>query len=436
MPFYRYSATDKTGAQSTGTIEAQSPDDAMLQLVRQGLNVSQLMKAPDMGPQPVQRPTTQEPPRGIPTPVPQPAAQSTTPTTGIVRTKHASDQDRFLLFSQLSKQLKAGIGPAEAFNDLRMRVPRHMSQSMEDASRAATNGQPISDTFERYPNLYPESVVGMTRAAEHGGFLEEGFELLAEQAQNAHTFGISFWWVKPMVINAIVALPLALLFLQALVKAWDIVDNQGEGATMGSSVGALGVSVLKEILWPIGPLTALLWGGTYWLYRYGRTHEMRRKRHEIALRWPVFGARTRHENLAVFSWVMSKLAKSGVSPRRSWELGAASVPNLAVKEKLDRVGNALSGQEKLSEALFREQFFPQEYAPIIATAEHTGDIPGAFDQLAKISKAEFDAAQTHAKMQSGGWGRAGCMAVGGLIIILLCWVMYYELLPAILKGLE
>jgi len=65
-----------------------------------------------------------------------------------------------------------------------------------------------------------------------------------------------------------------------------------------------------------------------------------------------------------------------------------------------------------------------------------GDMPGAFEQLAKISQGEFDAAQDAAKFKSKGWGRAGCWAVGGLILILTCWAMYYELLPAILKGLE
>lgn len=440
MPFFRYSATDKSGAPTSGTVEAATPDDAMLKLVNSGLSVSQLMKATGGGQPPVQPQRIQEPPARTAAPQPQPVkptpATTTSPSWSIIRTKPGTDKDLMLVFSQLAKQLKAGIGPAEAFNDLKLRVPRHMSESMEEASRAATNGKPISDTLERYPDLYPENVVGMLRSAEAGGFLEEACELLADQSQNAHAFGRMFWWVRPMVLNAIISLPLAFLFLQALVKAWDVVDKQGEGATMTSSLAALGLSVLKQILWPIGPITLVLWGGAYWLYRHMRTDKMRLKRHEIALRWPAFGARTKHECLAVFSWVMSKLSKSGIAPKKSWELAAASVPNLAVKDRLVRIGNALGRQEKLSDAVFREGLFPQEYAPIIATAEHTGDMPGAFEQLAKISKSEFETAQTEARLKSGGWGRAGCFLVGGILMILLCWVMYYELMPAILSGLE
>jgi hypothetical protein len=56
--------------------------------------------------------------------------------------------------------------------------------------------------------------------------------------------------------------------------------------------------------------------------------------------------------------------------------------------------------------------------------------------LAKISRSEFEAAQIDAKTKSGGWGRAGCILTGGLMLILVYWVLYYELMPAILKGLE
>jgi len=445
MPLYRYSATDKSGAQTTGTIDAPTPDDALMQLLKSGLTVSQLMKAPESPPINPPRvyherakqaqPQAQPKPQPQPAPVPVVKTPATKPATDVVRTKVATDHDRFLFFSQFAKQLKAGMGPAAALDDLKFRVPKHMLPAVTDASSAATNGQAISDSFERYPDLFPHNVIGMVRAGEQGGFLDEATELVGDQSQNSAAFLRSFWWVRPMVFNALISLPLAYLFLKALLKAWDIVDKQGEGATMGSSLGALATSIFRELLWPIGPMTIVLYAGMYWLYRYVRTEEMRYKRHEFALRWPTIGARARHEGLAVFSWVMSKLSKSGLSPKKSWELAAECVPNLAVKEKLLKVGNSLSGQEKLSDAIFKEDLFPQEYAPIIATAEYTGDMPGAFEQLAKISKSEFEAAQTDARLKSGSWGRVGCMVVGGLIMMLIAWVIYRQLVPAI-TGLD
>ena len=58
-----------------------------------------------------------------------------------------------------------------------------------------------------------------------------------------------------MVVNAIVAIPLALLFLQGLVQAWNIVEQQAESASTGSSIAALLSGTFRELLWPVGPLT-------------------------------------------------------------------------------------------------------------------------------------------------------------------------------------
>jgi len=447
MPFFRYSGTDQSGSPTSGTVEAASADDAMMQLVKSGLNISQLMKT--LSASVPTTPVAREPVKvALTTPVPpQPVAPKqvvakpipatpAAPKGPIIHTKEASDKDRMFLFSQLSKQLKAGMGLAEALTDLRPRVSKKITPSLEEAAKAATNGKPISDTFEQYPDLYPEYVVGMIRAGEQGGFMEEACGILSDQAQSAHLFGRSFWWVRPLIINALIAMPLAILFLQSIVEAWKIVEPKGEEATMADAIAGMTQSVLHGLVWPYGPITLILYALSYFSYKALRAPKARQRRHEIVLRWPVFGARTKHECLAVFSWTMAKLAKGGTSPKRSWELAADTVPNLAVRDKMLRVGQALSGSERLSDALFKEGFFPEEYGPIIATAELTGDMPGAFEQLAKISQGEFDAAQDAAKFKSKGWGRAGCWAVGGLILILTCWAMYYELLPAILKGLE
>src|SRR5262249_47297146 len=157
-------------------------------------------------------------------------------------------------------QLKAGIGLAEALSDLRVRVARQISPSLEEAAKAATNGKPISETFEQYPDLYPESVVGMLRAGEQGGFMEEACEVLSDQAQSAHLFGRSFWWVRPLIVNSMIALPLAILCMQTVVEAWKIVEPKGEEATMNDAINAMVQSFFHGLLWPYGPLTLLVYG--------------------------------------------------------------------------------------------------------------------------------------------------------------------------------
>jgi type IV pilus assembly protein PilC len=454
MPSFRYSATDKSGTSVDGILDAPTADDALLQLVNQGLMVNQIMKsfgpaaaAPKAEPQ-AKPQATPDPPRPVikpiqPQPVrsqtPAPVATLVTQTPDpvqIIRTRRASNKDRLFLFSQLAKQLKAGIGPAESLDNLKSRVPKFMADSLDDASKHAISGRPMSDAFEKYPDLYPEHVVGTLRAAEVGGFLPEGCDLISDQAMNAHSFNRWFWWVGPMVINAVIAIPLALLVMKGLIAAYDTVDKQGQSATAASTSGALAQGIFKMLLWPVGPITLAIWLIIIFFTKWLRSAPATRVRHEIAFRWPLFGKRAKHECLSVFSWVMSKVANAGVSPHKAWQLAACSVPNLAIKERLLRIGNGMGGAEKLSDAVFREKLFPNEYAPVIAVAEHTGDMPGAFDQLFRISQVEFDASQTHARDRSARWGCAASMAVSGIILIILTWYFYNVLFAHVLSGLD
>ncbi len=455
MPSFRYSATDKAGTAIDGILDAATADDALLQLVNQGLMVNQIMKS--FGPAPAAvkpQPQAQlEPQKAQPAPRPvikpvqpqpvrsqNPAPIATVVTKApdpvqIIHTRRATNKDRLFLFSQLAKQLKAGIGPAESLDNLKTRVPAYMTDSLEDVSKHAMAGKPMSDAFEKYPDLYPEHVVGTLRAAEAGGFLPEACDLISDQATNAHSFNRWFWWVGPMVVNAVIAIPLALLFTKGLITAYDTVDKQNT-PTAGSTNTALAQGISRELLWPVGPVTLALWLIIFFFTRWLRSGPATKIRHEIAFRWPLFGRRAKHECLSVFSWVMSKVANAGVSPKKAWQLAACSVPNLAIKERLLRIGNGMGGAEKLSDAVFREKLFPNEYAPVIAVAEHTGDMPGAFDQLFRISQVEFDASQTHARDRSARWGCAASMAVSGIILIILTWYFYNVLFAHVLSGLD
>jgi type II secretory pathway component PulF len=153
----------------------------------------------------------------------------------------------------------------------------------------------------------------------------------------------------------------------------------------------------------------------------------------VGHRFPVFNKRTRHEGLSVFAWTASKLAKSGLSPARTWSLAAESVPNNAMRDEMVAMGLRLNGSEKLSDIVRGSPIFTEEYMPLIATAEVTGDIPGTLDRLSQASRTEFETAETYAKMRSGCWGALGCLVTAFFGIAVICWV-YYRVIPSRIES--
>jgi type II secretory pathway component PulF len=443
MPFFQYTATDKNGRQVNGTLQAATPDAAMQALRGAGLSTVDV-RAPKAQAVAQQRPATAPPRQSAPSvnrpihqaarPIAIPAPTAAQP---VKRTARSSDKERFFLFSQLAAIYRAGINPAQGINDIARRTNNVFTESLHDMSAAAGEGIPLSTVMKRYPDLFPSHVAAVTEAGEMAGFMPEAFEEISRQAEVAHKFGRWFIWVWFVVINALVSIPLIILTTRAMLLSWEKIDKQGGGdASLNWALGVIGRSFGEKILWPIGPLILLMWICLYFGRRYIRSNRMLVFRHRLGLKYPVFGARARQESFARFSWTLSYLSRAGIAPASAWRIAAESVPNLAMRDILLHGGNWMQGSERLSDIIAKSRVFPEEYAPMVANAELTGDVPGAMDRLSKMSHSEFETATNYAKVRSGVWGCLGMFVTSGIVLAILFYFWYHELTGAVLKGME
>jgi Na+-driven multidrug efflux pump len=60
---------------------------------------------------------------------------------------------------------------------------------------------------------------------------------------------------------------------------------------------------------------------------------------------------------------------------------------------------------------------------MIATAEFTGDLPGAMQRLSDVSAGEFVAAENYAKIRSGCWGALGCLITSAIAMGMILYVV-------------
>jgi general secretion pathway protein F len=272
----------------------------------------------------------------------------------------------------------------------------------------------MSDVMALYPDLYPEHVVGLIRAGEVGGFLPDAALTVSQQAENAWKFKRWHWWTWLVSWNFILTIPGCMLVYQgwmyAFNRAWEDMD-QGQNNFM-KFIG-------KGIIWPYGPATLLLillW----YLSRYViGTRPFNKFRHELVMATPMLAKRTRNENMTIFSWTMGRLAHSGVPPYRAWPLAAESVPNLAMRSRLENAGESMREGVKMSEVVFHSKLFPEEYAPLVATGELTGDMASTLERLSNVSRTEYEVGTTSAKLWNASIGCAAMIVASGLILIVI-----------------
>ncbi len=443
MPFYQYSATDKTGRQVNGTLQAATSDAAVEALRGAGMTTVDIKApkkpvAPKAQPVAAARPRVVSPPVSAPVrrpaaPQPQPVAAPAT----LFRTVRASDKERFFLFSQLAAVYRAGINPAQGLNEIAQRSNTTFTPALSAMAAAAGEGVPLSSVMKRYPDLFPHHVSAVTEAGELAGFMPEAFEEISRQAETAHRFGRWFLWVWFVVINALISIPLVIVVTRGLLLSWEKIDKGGGGdSSLSWALGQIGRSIVEKLIWPFGPLLLAMWGLLYVGRRYLRTDRLDRFRHKLGLKYPVFGARARQENFARFSWTLSYLSRAGIPPSQSWQVAAESVPNLAMRDVLLRGGGWLQGSERLSDIIHKSGVFPEEYAPMVANAEMSGDIPNAMDRLSKMSHHEFETATNYAKVRSGVWGCLGMFVTSGIVLAIFFYFWYHELMGTVLKGFE
>jgi type II secretory pathway component PulF len=299
-------------------------------------------------------------------------------------------------------------------------------------SQAAQEGTSMSSVMELYPDLYPAHVVALTHSGEVGGFLPDACDTIAQQAQKAHKFRRWFVWIWFVVFNAALSIPLVYVITRAALSTWDAVEARGGDVTQSQSLGILGNSAWHWLLWPIGPITLTVYALCYLLWRLYFARRSTRFRDGVALNWPVFGARARAENLTMFSWTMSRLAQAGLPHSQAWDLAARSAPNEVMSARLQGLGSSVGRDQPASAAMQRSNLFPPEFGTVIGTAELTGDVPGAYNQLAEMSRGEFESAENLAKIRGGCWGALGCFL--SCAFVLAVFLRFYgELLAKVVK---
>jgi type II secretory pathway component PulF len=449
MPSFQFSATDANGQPRQGQIQASNAAEALQALMRQGMTSPRILaESPGtsaatrraQAPQPViqQNPVQQAPVQRPAQPVQRPLQQTQMPPVGPVKinvpaapaapkvhyTRRSSDKDIYFLFAQISEQLRAGIGPMQLFSELsQMYKDPKYKDSLAMIAEAASEGKSISDVMELWPDLYPEHVTGLIRSGEVGGFLPDAAATVSEQAFNAHKFKIFHaWFVWVLAINML-SIPLVFMFRQALLYYKDQQEIHPQGGDPFAVFKVMG----HFMIWPWGPIIIVLIIGSLALRKYLSGRTMKKFRHNLIMRTPVLGKRARDESATIFSWVLSRLTRSGIPPNRSWELAMSSVPNLVMKERLSEAGRVMNEGSKLSDVVFKSNLFPQEYAPMIATGELTGDVPGALERLSMVSRAEYDTGTVRSKAVTGSAGCTTLLLTTGFVTIVIFWVLYHEI---------
>jgi len=437
MPQFEYQAVDSGGRMHGGTMDALNANDAVQRLSSQGLIVQGLNIAGTGGRAPVQQISMAAPaPPVVQTaPRPQYTAVSARPkSTRLPKHRYTGffkDYDLWMLLAQMATILKAGINAHEMLVELSKRhsLKPKAKKALEEMSIWVGAGDSLSDAMSVYPEIFPEGVVGATRAGEVGGYLWEALENTSLQIQASWKLRRVYAWTAFAFWTTILALPIVPVMKSgslALANSLDGGANQDFvgillGAMRNAVFGAPGiVFLLMTIVWLFGP------------YVTGR-HAFLGMRHRLAASTPILGRRSRMESGRELTFHLERLSASGISPMQSWQLASLAVPNQVFRDQMAHAGKHAREDTPYSELLPRTWIAPA-YVDMVRTGEMTGTTPQAFNQIQRLAEGEQKSLEAILKIKAWVWVALFTFGVSAIIMAVIYRDFNQSMIDVILKD--
>jgi type II secretory pathway component PulF len=399
MTAFAYRARDERGLLVTGSMEAASKRDVFVQLDNMGL-------------------------------LPVSATESRKTTFAVdaflMKFQRVKDDDLIFFTRQFQTIIRSGIPMVSGLRALQEQTNNErLSAAIKSVGQDIDRGQSLSDALSRHKGIFSELYVGMVRAGELSGNLEEVLERLSgvlefqmktkEMLKSAMrypvfvvvTLAIAFIVLVNVVVpkfapifkSSKVALPLP---TQILLLINDIFQRY--------TVVAIGVAFVLVVSFLLYKRTAI---GTYTIDRF-------------KLWVPLIGEIILKICMGRFAFILENMVRAGIPIIRTLDIVSRSVGNEYVAEKVREIAVSIEKGKGISKPLRDAKVFPPLVIHLVATGEETGSLE---EMLHEVS-VHYDREVTYSVARLAAWiepaltvGLAGMVLFLALAIFMPWWDM-------------
>ena len=357
MPAYQYQALDAKGSPIQGLLEADSERMARQTLRGQGLIP---LSVTAVGVVDASTPVWRRP----------------------IHLRAVLHGDALVTFTrQLAGLIEAGLTLERTLSALMEDAPPRQSALLA-ALRAEVNAghslaQAMASQGREFPAVYQAVIAAGEQSGQFGAILLQ----LAADLEADHQLRHKVWaaLLYPAVVSG-VAFLIVLFLLGSVVPqiAQVLTQNQQELPDLTVFMLALS-SLVRTAGWPLALLAVLVF---FIGQRLLRQTNLRRRWDQAWLNLPGVGTWLRNYHAARLASTLSSLTRAGVPILKALAAAAATVPNLALREDLERASEMVREGAPLAVALTHQGRWPRLLAMFIRLGEQTGQLPQMLAQVA------------------------------------------------------
>ena len=363
MGAFEFVALDKTGKESRGLLEGDTPKH-----VRQILRERHL----------------------LPVSVTEVARKESGRQSRFSMRRGLSAAELALITRQLATLSQAGLPLEEALLAVSQQNENPRAQSILLGVRSKVmEGHALADGLADFPQAFPELYRATVAAGEQSGHLDAVLERLAgftetrqilqQQVRNA--------LIYPVALVVTAAAIISFMLAYVVPKVVTVFENYDQQLPLLTRI-MIGASEVIRDYWfvlIIGTVAAVLG-----IRRLLKNEGPKRKYHHLLLRVPVISKLTRGINTARFTQTLSILAGSGVPILESLRIAAHVIVNVPMREAVEEATLRIREGAMISASLATSRLFPPMTTHLISSGEASGRLEEMLARAAVNQEREVD----------------------------------------------
>lgn len=295
---------------------------------------------------------------------------------------------------QFSTMVDAGVSLVRCLDVLSAQTQdAKLKKILLDLGERVEGGESLSRAMQRHPRTFSNLFIGMIRAGEVGGVLEESLQRLSAFLESDVNLRrkVKSALTYPVLV-AILATGITLFLVYWFVPQWiAILHDLGmkDSDLPAPTQFLVTVSDLLVHRWWILILSLFVIIVSYKVFvstRFGR-----RVMDRVKLKVPVFGKLHHKICMARFSRTMGTLLTSGVPILQAMETVAGTVGNTIMSDALLEARARIREGDRIGDPLEASRLFPPMVVHMIGVGEESGSLDFMLQKIADFYEAEVEA---------------------------------------------
>lgn len=363
MPVYGYTFRDPSGGTQKGTAEAESEEILRKRFEEQGFTITEVTVIKARSPK--------------------------AKTYGRVKLTHLS-----VFCRQFSTMVDAGVSLVRCLDVLGQQTqdPK-LKKILIDIGERVESGESLSRAMQRHPRTFSNLFIGLIRAGEIGGVLEESLQRLSHFLEKDVELRrkVKAAMTYPVLV-LILSTGIVIFLVSWFVPQWAaiLVDLGLKGDDIPAPTQFLIdlSDTIKHRWWMLllGAFIIIFSWKLFTSTRFGRRVADRMK-----LKVPVFGKLHHKVCMARFSRTMGTLLTSGVPILQAMETVAGTVGNTIMADAVLEARARIREGDRIGEPLEASRLFPPMVVHMIGVGEESGSLDFMLQKIADFYESEVEA---------------------------------------------